>query len=355
MMQHITKNAQEKASFDYEILPSQKRTFVQQKAVEIKEHLRHTARTIWEIGEKLVHVRSQLGSGQFIFWLKLEFGWSLRTAYNFINVYKAFPELANFAKIDISISVLYLLAAPSTPQEIRSHFLNRAIVGEPITYKAIQKAIQAAKLERAYNDKLTTTTPKSDLDLHSDLQNPPPENTVRVKPQTRNIVYPRSDLYCKYESTIKSLDLDTLKAETVPAYGATTATSSEIRPGWNLIKKEFLLFWGDTASPRFIERLPQDAFVLAVPSSQWHHDWLFSKSRNLIILHQPVQGEELIEKLLSVFSHRERTVILPWLPSWQTIALALKLDIKIYAGDPDLKQCEKLISKLGLKAATVSL
>lgn len=355
MMQNVTKNTQEKASFSYEVLPSQKRIFVQQKVIEIKEHLRHTARIIWEIGEKLVYVRSQLGSGQFIFWLKLEFGWSLRTAYNFINVYKAFPELANFAKIDISISILYLLAAPSTPQEVRSQFLNRVIVGEPIAYKAIQKAIQAAKLERAYNDKLTTAAPKSDLDLHSDLQNPPPQKTVRAKPQTQDTVYPRSDLYCKYEPTIKSSNLGTLKSETVPTYRATTATSSTIRPGWNLIKKEFLLFWGDTASTNFIERLPQDAFVLAVPSSQWHHDWLLSKSRNLIILHQPVQGEELMEKLLSVFSHRERTVILPWLPSWQTIALALKLNIKIYAGDPDLKQCEKLISKLGLKAATVSI
>jgi len=34
-------------------------------------------------------------------WLKAEFGWSRRTAYNFINVYETFAERANLAQIDI--------------------------------------------------------------------------------------------------------------------------------------------------------------------------------------------------------------------------------------------------------------
>ena len=352
-MQHTKNDAQAVVNFDYEALSPEKRASVQTWTVEIKERLQHTARTIWEIGERLVEVRSQLEYRQFSSWLKLEFGWSQRTAYNFINVYEAFPELANFAKIDISISALYVLAAPSTPPEIRISFLNRAIAGEQITYKVIKSAIKEAKLQLGDNDKLTTAIQNSHPDYpHSNAPDPQSENTVQVKPQVPSIAYPSKD---SSEATVK-ISEEAFGSQPKPAFSTTTATTSEIRPGWNLIKREFLLFWGDTASPRFIERLPEEAFILAIPSSQWHHNWLLSKSRSFIILYQPDLNEELMARLLSEFSQQgEKAVILPWLPSWKTIALALKLNIKVYAGESDLKKCEKVLSNLGSNVARMNL
>ncbi|GAB1538917.1 hypothetical protein NUACC21_15820 [Scytonema sp. NUACC21] len=44
--------------------------------------------------------------------LKAEFGWSRRTACNFINVYEAFGECANLAQVDIATTALYLLFVP---------------------------------------------------------------------------------------------------------------------------------------------------------------------------------------------------------------------------------------------------
>ncbi|WP_238845887.1 DUF3102 domain-containing protein [Nostoc edaphicum] len=105
--------------FDYELLTPEQRTLVEQCTTEIREQLRQTAQDIWEIGQRLAEVRSKLKHGQFDTWLKAEFGWSRRTAYNFINVYETFDNRANLAQIDIATSALYLLAAPSTPQKLR--------------------------------------------------------------------------------------------------------------------------------------------------------------------------------------------------------------------------------------------
>lgn len=100
--------------FEYEILPLEKRAAIQQLTTEIKEELQKTAHIIWEIGKKLVEVRSQIETCGFNSWLKTEFNWSRRTAYKLISVYEAFPEFsrAQYAQLDISASALYLLAVP---------------------------------------------------------------------------------------------------------------------------------------------------------------------------------------------------------------------------------------------------
>lgn len=344
-MQHTSENTQEKFNFDYEVLPLQKRAVIYQWTIEIKERLQHTALIIWEIGQRLVEVRSQLESRQFCLWLKLEFGWSQRSAYNFINVYKTFPEFANFAKIDISISCLYLLAAPSTPLEIRTQFLNRATEGEKISNKAIQEAIKKAKQKHVDNDELNTTRSSFNIEVPAEVQDCPPVDRKFFQSQQSVSIHPKLDL-CG--SNIKTSDLKPLvyKSEQIACHNHTSY--SKVRPGWNTIQREFLLFCGDTASPYFIERLPEEAFILAIPSTQWCHDWLLSKSRNFIILNQSPLKEELINSLLSEFSQREKAVILPWLPNWKIIQIALKHNIKVYAGDSDIKCCEKVISQLGL-------
>ena len=48
-------------------------------------------------------------------WLAAEFGWSERTAENFMRVYDLHGKFADFADLEVPLSALYLLAAPSTP------------------------------------------------------------------------------------------------------------------------------------------------------------------------------------------------------------------------------------------------
>ncbi len=70
-----------------------------------------------DIGNKLIEVKARLGHGNFGTWLDTEFGWGKDTANRFMNV------ASNFANCEISNmfapSALYLLSAPSTPDEAR--------------------------------------------------------------------------------------------------------------------------------------------------------------------------------------------------------------------------------------------
>lgn len=133
-------------AFDYSTLDLETRIVVQQKTSEIKERIQRSASSIIEIGARLSEVRAKLEGGSFDGWLKTEFDWSRRTAYNFIGVHEQFGR-ANFAQLDIAASALYLLAAPSTPPEAREAALGRAKAGEKVTHGMAQMLIEEYKPE----------------------------------------------------------------------------------------------------------------------------------------------------------------------------------------------------------------
>lgn len=123
--------------FDYDILDSSTRTVVQQRTGEIKALMRRTAQDIIEIGAKYSEVRDLLRhnkNGGFEAWAESETGTARRLVYSFISVYETFGNRANFAQLDIAPSALYLLAAPSTPDEARQEAIEHASNGEKITY-----------------------------------------------------------------------------------------------------------------------------------------------------------------------------------------------------------------------------
>ena len=135
-MNSLSSKTQMQASFDYQALDASRRVLVRKSAKDIKMYLRRAAKDIWKVGQSLSQVRSCLQHGQFVAWLNAEFEWTPRTAYNFINVFETFHDFEKFSKIDAAASALYLLAAPSTPSEIRAEFLKRALSGEKITGKS---------------------------------------------------------------------------------------------------------------------------------------------------------------------------------------------------------------------------
>ena len=60
--------------------------------------------------------------GEWLPWLKDNFGWSQQTASNYVRAYQAFGKLPNVGSLDglsIEASALYLLSAPSVPAEVR--------------------------------------------------------------------------------------------------------------------------------------------------------------------------------------------------------------------------------------------
>jgi Protein of unknown function (DUF3102) len=342
-MRHINQNTHQNDRFDYEALQTVQRTSIEQLTLEIKNDIHQTVATIWQIGKNLVAVRQQLGMRQFTQWLRSEFDWSRRTAYNFMNVYAAMPESirANFARMDISLSALYLLAAPSTRPEMRCDFFDRAVAGERISYSVVRRSIHESK---SHSRDIERSRSSSAIDVETE----PGEQTLLATQQRTDTGANPIDTSDLEIAIVRPEHAQSMSDDAIDiATKIETEEPSFIRPAWNAVHQEFSLFWGDTRSPRFHDRLPDDAFVLAIPSIQWHHDWLANDYRGCIAIPKSQLEYRLVEQLLSALAENERALILPWIPGWRTIELALDLDLKVYVGDPDLGRCEQTVINLG--------
>lgn len=144
------------AAFEYSQLDTETRIIVQQKASEIKTLMRRTAQDIKEIGHKLIEVKQQLGHGKFGNWLEAEFGWTDRTAQNFMRVADTFKS-ENFSDLALAPSALYLLASPSTPDEARQEAIERARQGEVVS-RAVAREIVGGKEEERNGQTYTMNT-----------------------------------------------------------------------------------------------------------------------------------------------------------------------------------------------------
>ncbi|MEH2121105.1 DUF3102 domain-containing protein [Nostoc sp.] len=326
-MSKLKKQDQVLTGFDYEILDDKQRIVIQQRTGEIKERLRRSAQDIWEIGQKLADVRSRLKHGQFETWLKAEFGWSRRTAYNFINVYEAFAERANFAQIDIATSALYLLAAPSTPENVREEILQRAKEGETLTHKSIRRVIKEEKSQS------TAPSPKPPQPLTSK-----PEIVTIIPKEAIQVETPVSEVTVAKISTVSPI-IKTLDA---------------IESSWFLLEKQHFVLCGDTASPQFVERIPFAALAIAITSDDWDHDWLVERAKTVIIFPESDIKSGLIEQLIKMFSASGDIVIFPWLPSMDMIKIAHQLNRRVFAGDPNIERCRQVIAQSRLKTEPLS-
>jgi hypothetical protein len=111
---------------------------------------------ILEIGERLAKVRQLIGHGHWSAWLKTEFGWSDETARRFINVFEL-AKSHTVLDLDLSLGALYVLAAPSTPTEIREEILARCKEGESFSRAGVRRVVSEA---RAVNVPVTSSVVK---------------------------------------------------------------------------------------------------------------------------------------------------------------------------------------------------
>jgi len=131
--------------FDYGELAPELRPVVVEHTQAIHRLARRSAQDIIEIGGHLHEVKAEVGHGQFLAWLRAEFDWSDQTARNFMSV-AALAKSQNFGDLQaLGPSVLYLLAQPSTPVEVRDDILARTANGERVPYAEARQAIQDAR------------------------------------------------------------------------------------------------------------------------------------------------------------------------------------------------------------------
>lgn len=130
--------------FDYSPLDTKIAEQARSIADRIRERLKKTLEDLIEVGTDLLAVKETLPHGQFLPWLKGEFGWSERTAQNFMSVAEKFKS-ANSAELPIQPSAAYLLAAPAVPDEARQVAIEKAEAGETITFSTAKEIVAEAK------------------------------------------------------------------------------------------------------------------------------------------------------------------------------------------------------------------
>ncbi|MGL6345110.1 MAG: DUF3102 domain-containing protein [Waterburya sp.] len=130
--------------FDYKILDPKAQIIVKQKTAEIKGLIRQTAQDIIKVGQKLTEVKQQLKHGEFRNWLRTEFNWSISSATKFMQVSEQFKNV-NFTHFNFATSALYILAAPSTPENAREYAIELASRGENITYSLAKLIVKHHK------------------------------------------------------------------------------------------------------------------------------------------------------------------------------------------------------------------
>jgi hypothetical protein len=125
--------------FDYTPLDADIAWQAQAVAQRIRQMMKRTLEDLIAIGSDLLAVKASLPHGKFGPWLRAEFGWTERTARNFMIVAQRFgPKTEMIADLRIEPTAAYLLAAPSAPEAASERALQRAADGERITVSVAQ-------------------------------------------------------------------------------------------------------------------------------------------------------------------------------------------------------------------------
>lgn len=156
-------------TFDYGSLEPSVAAIAQATAFEIHNASRKCAETIMEIGKRLTGIKEILPHGSWLPWIEAEFGWSVDTAHNFIRVYETF-KLGIIP--NLTPTVLYMLAEPSTPEPVREAATGLAEAGEKVTPKVVQKLKEAHKQETKAREERSPSPPPEQKNGNEQKQEP---------------------------------------------------------------------------------------------------------------------------------------------------------------------------------------
>jgi hypothetical protein len=105
---------------------------------------RHYSGSIIQVGKALAGTKRYLQHGAFIEWVEYEAGIPARTAQAYMRVAKWVSGKSAIAA-HLPPSILYLLAAPSTPEQFAHDVIDRADAGEKVAVRAVRRELRALR------------------------------------------------------------------------------------------------------------------------------------------------------------------------------------------------------------------
>jgi hypothetical protein len=130
--------------YDYQTIAEAQRDIVRRAALAIKPRLKRAAEDIFVIGKELRATKALLAHGEYTNWLDVEFGLSDRMAQRFVNVYERLGAKSDIMSV-LPPTTLYLLAAPSTPEQAITSVEKQLGAGVRIGVATVQRVIADAK------------------------------------------------------------------------------------------------------------------------------------------------------------------------------------------------------------------
>jgi DNA repair exonuclease SbcCD ATPase subunit len=205
--------------FDYSALSPDLQVEVKSASERIKLRMKRTAEDIIEIGKDLIAIKEKLPHGQFLPWIDSEFGLTDKTAQNFMNVTERFGGKSEIIS-DFKPTLLYLLAAPSTPDEVVEQVIEKVEAGETVTPKEVKelkqklKATEAA-LVKAESDvsmlRQTNLLAQQKIEEKSELLT---AAEAMLQSEAQRLAEQKAEkLKAEFEAKLKALEADKAKAE----------------------------------------------------------------------------------------------------------------------------------------------
>ncbi|KAI9129764.1 DUF3102 domain-containing protein [Acaryochloris sp. CCMEE 5410] len=204
--------------FNYDLLDSDTKEFVERQTSAIKEIYARTLRDAWEAGRLLLEVKEKLEYGQFCRWIASELGLSRSTACNQMHLAQNF-SCATVAQLALPITACYELARASTPSSARNEVIERSKAGEKITKVKTRQIIARHKSqineEATRQQSLSEANPsKATIDVGcTDVTDRYPDNVVHFRSKSHNQSKPSSGTFhaiCLFTS-LNSLSLQIMK------------------------------------------------------------------------------------------------------------------------------------------------
>lgn len=133
-------------------LIQQKKEFLTQQA---KSCLKRMTSDIIELSRIAHEYHQEFGYQEYIGWIG-DLGLSRQQGERFLNVHEKFGDTLIMSVNDIQPTVLYLLAAPSTPESARQEAIEITESGEKLSVKETKELIEAHKLIDSLEKELTS-------------------------------------------------------------------------------------------------------------------------------------------------------------------------------------------------------
>ena len=144
----LVEQAHVELHYDYEQLPAAQRARAIQAAQTIKPRLKRAAEDIFVIGAELNQVKAAFPHGEFGNWLGAEFGLSQRMAQHFMNVATRLLDKSEKFSL-LPPSSLYLLAAPTTPDQAIVEIEQKLDAGERLQARQVTRIVTLVREQLA--------------------------------------------------------------------------------------------------------------------------------------------------------------------------------------------------------------